>query len=98
MTPDNVGKLFDRLDFGYQLTTDEQRWLWNCCVRFSQGDDPEEAVAFRSCGELPDLKRCNECNGTGNWGEDYEWGLMSPLMCLKCAGTGRIHEEEIVDG
>ena len=88
MQSQQLESMRSRLEYGYQLTTDEQRWLWNTCVALTTGEFTASAGILQDLGGVSAVYKCAECNGTGTWGESLEWSLTHPLSCLACAGTG----------
>ena len=84
-----------KLEFGYQLSHEQTRWLWNACVQLARGVSvmPRD---FTELGPIVDHVRCMSCNGTGYWGESADWGMTHPLACLRCGGTGYVFEGALV--
>jgi hypothetical protein len=99
MDANELRHIYNSLSFGYQATVQDQRWMWNSLVKLCFDDcleSPEIHAALRELGELPEMFKCKSCGGTGQWGEDYDWGLMHPLSCLACSGTGEV--SKVQDG
>ena len=88
MSPFQLKLMYERLSFGYQLTPSEQRWLWNTVVDALDGNNDTCTRSIHKLGYLSDGITCPECDGSGTWGEDVDWGLMKPFKCLCCNGLG----------
>jgi len=86
-----VEAMHRRLALGFSLAVDDQQSLFNQLIQLAQSGQADAAL-FACLDPLLPSQPCAECGGTGEWGEDYDWGLLYPLRCPVCQGTGKVPE------